>query len=40
MGVASPAGGLKSPIGVDIDSETVGQNMLMISASGTTVKLG
>ena len=27
-------------IGVDIDYESVGQNMLMISASGTAVKLG
>jgi len=27
-------------IGVDIDYEAVGQNMLMISASGTAVKLG
>jgi len=27
-------------IGVDIDYETVGSNMLMVSASGTAVKLG
>jgi uncharacterized protein YbjQ (UPF0145 family) len=27
-------------VGVDIDYETVGSNMLMVSASGTAVKLG
>jgi uncharacterized protein YbjQ (UPF0145 family) len=27
-------------VGVDIDYETVGTNMLMVSASGTAVKLG
>jgi len=27
-------------VGVDIDYETVGNNMLMVSASGTAVKLG
>lgn len=27
-------------IGVDIDYETVGNNMLMVSASGTAVRLG
>jgi uncharacterized protein YbjQ (UPF0145 family) len=27
-------------IGVDIDYETVGSNMLMVSASGTAVRLG
>jgi uncharacterized protein YbjQ (UPF0145 family) len=27
-------------IGVDVDHETVGNNMLMISVSGTAVKLG
>jgi uncharacterized protein YbjQ (UPF0145 family) len=32
--------GADAVIGVDIDYETVGQNMLMISASGTAVKLG
>lgn len=31
--------GADAVIGVDIDYETVGQNMLMISASGTAVKL-
>jgi len=29
-----------SGVGVDIDYETVGSNMLMVSASGTAVKLG
>ncbi|HEX5148050.1 MAG TPA: YbjQ family protein [Candidatus Limnocylindrales bacterium] len=32
--------GADAVIGVDIDYETVGTNMLMISASGTAVKLG
>jgi len=27
-------------VGIDIDYETVGSNMLMVSASGTAVKLG
>jgi uncharacterized protein YbjQ (UPF0145 family) len=27
-------------VGVDIDYESVGDNMLMVSASGTAVKLG
>jgi len=27
-------------VGVDIDYETVGNNMLMVSASGTAVKPG
>jgi uncharacterized protein YbjQ (UPF0145 family) len=27
-------------VGVDIDYETVGSNMLMVSVSGTAVKLG
>jgi hypothetical protein len=30
----------RGPVGVDIDYETVGNNMLMVSASGTAVKLG
>jgi uncharacterized protein YbjQ (UPF0145 family) len=32
--------GADAVIGVDIDYETVGSNMLMVSASGTAVKLG
>lgn len=32
--------GADAVIGVDIDYETVGNNMLMISVSGTAVKLG
>jgi len=32
--------GADAVIGVDIDYEAVGQNMLMISTSGTAVKLG
>jgi uncharacterized protein YbjQ (UPF0145 family) len=32
--------GADAVVGVDIDYETVGNNMLMISASGTAVKLG
>jgi uncharacterized protein YbjQ (UPF0145 family) len=31
--------GADAVIGVDIDYESVGSNMLMISASGTAVKL-
>jgi uncharacterized protein YbjQ (UPF0145 family) len=32
--------GAEAVVGVDIDYETVGSNMLMVSASGTAVKLG
>jgi uncharacterized protein YbjQ (UPF0145 family) len=32
--------GADAVIGVDLDYETVGNNMLMVSASGTAVKLG
>jgi len=32
--------GADAVVGVDIDYETVGDNMLMVSASGTAVKLG
>ena len=32
--------GADAVAGVDIDYETVGSNMLMVSASGTAVKLG
>jgi uncharacterized protein YbjQ (UPF0145 family) len=32
--------GADAVVGVDIDYETVGQNMLMISASGTAIRLG
>jgi uncharacterized protein YbjQ (UPF0145 family) len=32
--------GADAVVGVDIDYETVGSNMLMVSASGTAVKLG
>ena len=32
--------GADAVIGVDLDFETVGQNMLMVSASGTAVRLG
>ena len=32
--------GADAVVGVDIDYETVGNNMLMVSASGTAVKLG
>jgi uncharacterized protein YbjQ (UPF0145 family) len=32
--------GADAVIGVDVDHETVGNNMLMISVSGTAVKLG
>ena len=31
--------GADAVVGVDIDYETVGDNMLMVSASGTAVKL-
>ena len=31
--------GADAAVGVDIDYETVGSNMLMVSASGTAVKL-
>jgi uncharacterized protein YbjQ (UPF0145 family) len=33
-------GYLGAAVGVDIDYETVGSDMLMISASGTAVRLG
>jgi uncharacterized protein YbjQ (UPF0145 family) len=32
--------GADALVGVDIDYESVGQNMLMVSASGTAVRLG
>ena len=32
--------GADALVGVDIDYETVGNNMLMVSASGTAVRLG
>lgn len=32
--------GADAVVGVDIDYETVGQGMMMVSASGTAVKLG
>lgn len=32
--------GANAVVGVDIDYEVVGQSMLMVSASGTAVKLG
>lgn len=32
--------GADAIVGVDIDYETVGNNMMMVSASGTAVKLG
>ena len=32
--------GADAVIGVDVDYESVGNNMLMVSASGTAVKLG
>ncbi len=32
--------GADAVVGVDIDDESVGDNMLMVSASGTAVKLG
>lgn len=32
--------GADAVIGIDVDYETVGSNMLMISVSGTAVKLG
>ena len=32
--------GADAVVGADIDYETVGNNMLMVSASGTAVKLG
>ena len=32
--------GADAVLAVDIDYETVGNNMMMVSASGTTVKLG
>ena len=32
--------GADAVVGVDIDYETVGNNMLMVSASGTAVRLG
>ena len=40
--VAAPAArlGADAVVGVDVDYESVGSNMLMVSASGTAVKLG
>ena len=32
--------GADAVVGVDIDYETVGNNMMMVSASGTAVKIG
>ena len=32
--------GADAVVGVDVDCESVGSNMLMVSASGTAVKLG
>ncbi len=32
--------GADAVVGVDIDYETIGNNMLMVSASGTAVKMG
>ena len=32
--------GANAVVGVDIDYETVGNNMMMVSASGTAVKMG
>ncbi len=32
--------GADAVVGVDIDYETVGNNMMMVSASGTAVKMG
>ena len=32
--------GANAVVGVDIDYETIGNNMLMVSASGTAVKVG
>lgn len=32
--------GADAVVGVDIDYETIGNNMMMVSASGTAVKLG
>jgi len=32
--------GADAVVGVDVDYESVGSNMLMVSASGTAVKLG
>ena len=42
LGVAAQQLGANAVIGVDIDYETVGQggSMLMVSASGTAVRLG
>ena len=34
------AQGADAVVGVDVDYESVGSNMLMVSASGTAVKLG
>ena len=38
--VAAESLGADAIVGVDIDYETVGNNMLMVAASGTAVKLG
>ena len=32
--------GADAVVGIDIDYETVGNNMMMVSASGTAVKIG
>jgi uncharacterized protein YbjQ (UPF0145 family) len=40
MGIRRPSWAPTPWSGVDIDYETVGNNMRMVSASGTAVKLG
>jgi uncharacterized protein YbjQ (UPF0145 family) len=40
MSEKAAALGADAVVGVDIDYETVGQGMMMVSASGTAVKLG
>lgn len=40
MTAAAASLGADAVIGVDLDYETVGNGMLMVSASGTAVKLG
>ncbi len=40
MGEKARELGADAVVGVDIDYETVGNNMMMVSASGTAVKLG
>jgi uncharacterized protein YbjQ (UPF0145 family) len=40
MGKQAAKLGADAVVGVDIDYETVGSNTLMVSASGTAVKLG